>query len=122
MRSEPMRRERFKLWVILGLIGCTAKAPMEHDPKPVAAPPAVEASPPGEVSPAIEVSIAEARSTGESIPAARVTLRFRNRGTGAVIVRGYRVEWPGGRFEADPIELRVEAGAEAERTARIQQG
>ena len=61
-----------------------------------------------------------ARSTGESAPAALVKLRFCNPSAQALEVRAYRLTWPGGTFAAEPRDLRVPPGQDAERTVRVE--
>jgi len=60
-----------------------------------------------------------ARSTGESAPAAVVTVAFKNHSGDAIEVQEYRVQWPGGTFTPEARELRVPPHAEVERTARL---
>jgi hypothetical protein len=64
--------------------------------------------------------VASARPTGESAPAAVVTLRFRNRSAYALDVRTYRLSWPGGALTTDPDNLRLAPGLEVERTLRVE--
>jgi hypothetical protein len=64
--------------------------------------------------------VTSARSTGESAPAAIVTLRFRNRSAHPLEVRGYRLSWPGGSLTAKPGDLRLSPGLDVERTVRVE--
>jgi hypothetical protein len=64
--------------------------------------------------------VVSARSTGESAPAAVVKIRFCNRSAQALDVRGYRLTWPGGTFGAEPGDLRLSPGQDAERTVRVE--
>jgi hypothetical protein len=68
----------------------------------------------------VEAAVASARSTGESVPAAVVTLRFRNRSASALEVRTYRLSWPGGDLTTNPDTLRLSPGLEVERTLRVE--
>jgi hypothetical protein len=64
--------------------------------------------------------VTSARSTGESAPAAIVTLRFRNRSAHPFEVRGYRLSWPGGSLTAKPGDLRLPPEVDVERTVRVE--
>jgi hypothetical protein len=63
-----------------------------------------------------------ARSTGESAPAAIISVAFRNDSADAVDIQSYRLRWPGGTFSAKPHDLRVPPHTEIERTARVDAG
>ncbi|MEM7156978.1 MAG: hypothetical protein AAF799_29270 [Myxococcota bacterium] len=105
------RRTILSLAVLLA--GCSPEAPVTP---PSSTPPPAAAEP---GSNAVVASLLEAQPTGNSAPAARVTLRFTNGTASAVNVGMYVLEWPGGRFEARPKDLSIPAGGEVERSARI---
>jgi len=67
-------------------------------------------------------NLVQARSTGESTPAALVTVLFRNDSATAVSIRSYRLLWPGGSFSADPKGLRIPAHSSIERKVRLDLG
>lgn len=106
LRRGLWLQRSFGLLVLVGLLSCIQETGVET------------ASVDGE-RPEVEGSILSARSTGESAPAAVLLLRFDNAGSTRVAVKAYRINWPGGRFEAEPPGLGVEARGHVERTARI---
>jgi hypothetical protein len=64
-------------------------------------------------------NLVQARGTGESIPAALVTVSFRNDSATTMSIRAYRLHWPGGAFSADPKGLRIPAHSSIERKIRL---
>lgn len=67
----------------------------------------------------IRASVDEVTSSPESIPYARVHMRFVNASERTLRVTQYRVLWPGGSKVLEPDELVIAPRAEQQRSAKV---